>query len=80
VGRHERDGRLSGGSVASGTGPADLGDTSAVLEERKDDIDQPRRIVGSSLGLLVVLRDVRPVSTDDVNPFSPALEGLRDRL
>jgi hypothetical protein len=26
------------------------------------------------------LRDVRPASTDDVNPFSPALQGLRDRL
>jgi hypothetical protein len=24
--------------------------------------------------------DVRPVPTDDVNPFSPALQGLRDRM
>jgi hypothetical protein len=36
--------------------------------------------VGSSFGLLLVLRDVRPVSTDDVNRFSPPLQGLRDRL
>jgi hypothetical protein len=36
--------------------------------------------VGSSFGLLIVLCDVRPVSPDDGNPFSPALQGLRDRL
>jgi hypothetical protein len=66
--------------LASNESPADIGDTSAVLEERKDDVDRPRETVGSSFGLLVVLRDVRPVSTDDVNPFSPSLQGLRDRL
>jgi hypothetical protein len=36
--------------------------------------------VGSSFGLLVVLLDVRFVSTDDVNPLSPARQGLRDRV
>ena len=36
--------------------------------------------MGSSFGLLVVLCDVRPASTDDVDPFPPALQGLRDRL
>ena len=44
------------------------------------DVDRPRETVGSSFGLMVVLLDVRFASTDDVHPFSPALQGLRDRL
>jgi hypothetical protein len=65
---------------AKGGAAGDLGDTSAVLAERKPDVDRPRQTVGSSFALLIVLLDVRFVSTDDVNPVSPALQGLRDRL
>jgi hypothetical protein len=36
--------------------------------------------VGSCFDLVVAPRDVRAVSRDDVDPFSPALQGLRDRL
>jgi NAD(P)-dependent dehydrogenase (short-subunit alcohol dehydrogenase family) len=56
------------------------GDTSVVLAERKPDVERRRETVGSSFGLLVVLLDVGFVWTDDVNPVSPALQGLRDRL
>ena len=60
--------------------PADLGNTSAVLDERKDDRDRPSETVGSSFGPLLPLLDVRPDWTDDLNPFSPALEGIRNGL
>jgi hypothetical protein len=46
----------------------------------KDDVDRRRESVRSSFDLLVVLCDVRPVSTDDVKPSIPALQGLGDRL
>jgi hypothetical protein len=65
--------------LASNESAADLGDTSAVLEERKDDVDGPRETVGSSFGPVVLLLDVRRVSTDDVNLFADVLDDLRDR-
>jgi hypothetical protein len=60
--------------------PADLGNTSAVLDERKDDVDRAEGTVGSSFDPLVRLLDVRRVSTDDVNLFADVLDELRDRL
>jgi hypothetical protein len=62
------------------TSPADLGQTSAVLDERKDDLDPIKETVGSSFGRLLPLLDVRLASADDLNLFSPVLEGLRDGL
>ena len=61
------------------TGP-DLGDSSALLDESKDDLDEANGIVGSSFRPLVRVLDVRRVSTDDVNLFPDVLDGLRDRL
>jgi len=58
--------------------PADLGNTSAVLDESKDDVDRAEETVGPSFGPLLVLLDVRPEWTDDLNPFSPVLEGFRN--
>jgi hypothetical protein len=60
--------------------PADLGNTSAVLDERKDDVDRAEGTVGSSFDPLVRLLDVRLASTDDVNRCADVLEGLRDGL
>jgi len=48
------------------------------LDERKDDLEQIKETLGSSFGLLLLLLDVRPPSTDDLKLFSPVLEGLRD--
>jgi hypothetical protein len=36
--------------------------------------------VGSSLGSLLLLLDVRPARADDLDLLSPALAGFRDRL
>jgi hypothetical protein len=49
-----------------------------ALDERKHDVDRIKETVGSSLARLVPLLDVHPPSSDDVSPFSPVLEGLRD--
>jgi hypothetical protein len=45
----------------------------------KDDVDRANGTVGSSFGPVVLLRDVRRVSTDDVNLFADVLDDLRDR-
>jgi methyl-accepting chemotaxis protein len=60
--------------------PCDLGRSSAVLDEKQDDVDRAKETVASSFDLVVLLLDVRRVSTDDVNLFADALDGLRDRL
>jgi hypothetical protein len=60
--------------------PPDLGHPSSLLDERKDDGDRAKGTVGSSSDPLVHLLDVRRVSTDDLDLFSPALAGLRDGL
>jgi hypothetical protein len=60
--------------------PADLGDTSPVLDKRKDDVDRTTGTVGSSFDPRLGLLDVRCVSRDDVNLFVDVLDGLRDLL
>ncbi len=45
---------------------------------RRDDLDQAKGKVGSSVGPLLPLLDVRLASADDLNVFSPVLEDLRD--
>ncbi len=44
----------------------------------RDDLDQAKGTLGSSVGPLLLLLAVCLVSADDLNVFSPALEGLRD--
>jgi hypothetical protein len=50
-----------------------------LVDERRDDLDPTKETVGSSSGPVLLLPDVRIASADDLNLFSPALEGLVDR-
>ncbi len=59
---------------------ADLGHSSPVLDERKADRDRFTETVGSSSGPLLLLLDVRLVSSDDRNPLSPVRGELRNLL
>jgi len=62
------------------TSPADPAHTSAVLDERKDDVHPTNETVGPLLGRMVGLLDVRLVSTDDVNVFGNVLDRPGDGL
>jgi hypothetical protein len=46
----------------------------------KADLDQAKETVGSSVGPLLPLLDVRLASAHDLHAFSPVLEDLRDAL
>jgi hypothetical protein len=54
--------------------------TSAVLDERNDDVEPTKETVGLSFGPLLPLLDVRSTSTDDLNLFAAVLESLRHDL
>ena len=66
--------------LGSNESPADLGQTSAVLDVRKDDLDQTKGTAGSFFGPLVHLLDVRRAKADDKNLFADLLEVLPDGL
>jgi hypothetical protein len=49
------------------------GPRTAVVDVRRDDLDQAKGTVGSFVGPLLPLLAVRLASADDLNVFSPVL-------
>jgi hypothetical protein len=60
--------------------PADLGLASAVLDERKDDLDPFQETVGSSSGLLLDFSDALSRSADDFGSFESVPESVQHVL